>query len=49
MKKRQINKAKRVSNGCKNHGSCDYCKSSRTYSSKHREPLPDKGEKLKDA
>ena len=39
MKNRKINKAKQVSNGCRNHGSCDYCKNSRTFSNKRREPL----------
>lgn len=41
MKNRKINRAKRVDRGCRNHGSCDYCKNSRTYSNKHREPLED--------
>ena len=31
MKKRQINKAKRVDHTCRNNGSCSYCKSSRLH------------------
>lgn len=34
MKKRKINKAKKVSSRCRNHGSCSYCKDSRTYQSR---------------
>ena len=31
MKKRQINKAKRVDHTCRNNGTCDYCKGSRLH------------------
>ena len=33
MKKRQINKAKRVAHSCRNNGTCNYCKGSRLQSS----------------
>ena len=42
MKKRKINKAKRVDSSCKNHGSCPYCRNSRTFSNKKREPIEEK-------
>lgn len=41
MKTRKTNKGKRISNGCKNHGSCDWCKGNRTYSNEHRAPIED--------
>ena len=31
MKKRQINKAKRVDHSCRNNGTCNYCKGSRLH------------------
>jgi len=36
MKKRKINRAKRVSNSCRNNGACPYCQSSRTHSNKRQ-------------
>ena len=39
MKSRKINKAKKYCGGCGNNGSCDYCRSSRTYSNEHRAPV----------
>lgn len=47
MKSRKINKAKRVSNGCKNHGSCDHCQGSRTHSNRRRAPA-DEREQLRE-
>ena len=38
MKKRQINKAKRVDHSCKNNGTCGYCKSSRLHQA-HKEEV----------
>lgn len=48
MKHRKINKAKHVSNGCRNNGSCEYCRGSRTHSNRRREPLPDVPDNIKD-
>lgn len=48
MKSRKINRSKRVSHGCRNNGSCPYCRGSRTFSTRRQEPLPDKGEDLMD-
>ena len=31
MKKRKTNKAKRVDNACKNHGTCPHCRGNRLY------------------
>jgi hypothetical protein len=31
MKKRKVNKAKRVDHTCRNNGTCDYCKGSRLH------------------
>lgn len=39
MKSRKSNKAKHISNGCKNHGSCERCRNSRTHSNRRREPI----------
>lgn len=36
MKKRKINKAKRVSRQCRNHGQCPYCRSSRLHNANVR-------------
>lgn len=34
MKKRKTNKAKRVDNSCRNHGSCAFCSGNRLYQAK---------------
>lgn len=46
MKYRKSNKAKKVSSGCKNHGSCKVCQNDRLHST--RKQLQDKIEVLKD-
>lgn len=34
--KHKINRAKRISNGCRNNGTCPYCQRSRLYNSKRK-------------
>lgn len=41
MKKRKINRSKRISGGCGNHGSCPWCTRSRLHSNRRREPIPE--------
>lgn len=41
MKTRKTNRSKRNSNGCRNHGACDWCRSGRTHSNRKREPADD--------
>lgn len=33
--------SRRFSTGCKNHGSCEYCKNNRTFANRRREPIVD--------
>lgn len=38
MKSRKTNRAKRVSPGCKNNGSCKVCQGNRTHANRRAEP-----------
>ena len=39
MKTRKINRAKQHSSSCKNNGGCAWCRNSRTFSNRKREPI----------
>lgn len=34
---RKTNNGKRVANGCRNHGPCEYCRGNRTHANRKRE------------
>ncbi len=40
--KRKTNRAKRVVNSCRNHGSCPQCKGNRTHANIRRRPADEK-------
>lgn len=42
MKYRKSNRAKRVSHGCRNNGSCGHCESSRTHANRRAEPADER-------
>ncbi len=46
MKSRKTNKAKKISNSCKNNGSCPWCSGNRTFSNKKRLPAEDVGPRV---